>query len=200
MVVYGFLSYENGCVYIPNKELMDKFNEMLMKEPSLGYIHKLAIKSEEMLKATLNCDESKVAEIMEYAHNTETPLLKYNSESELAIIVTLVYLSARDTYRMEREDKAGKGYVDFIFYPEVDHSADAFIIELKVDSTADEALNQIKDKKYALKFEGKLGEKKVYIGRVLGVGIAYDRKLKRHECRIEVLEKENFSVKSKKLY
>lgn len=29
MVVYGFLSYENGAVAIPNKELMDKFSDML---------------------------------------------------------------------------------------------------------------------------------------------------------------------------
>ena len=53
MVVYGFLTYENGCVSIPNKELMDRFNEMLMKEQSLGYIHQLAQKSEKMLAATL---------------------------------------------------------------------------------------------------------------------------------------------------
>ena len=38
MVVYGFLNYENGCVSIPNKELMDKFADMLRKEPSLGYV------------------------------------------------------------------------------------------------------------------------------------------------------------------
>ncbi len=31
MVVYGFLSYENGRVSIPNKELMDKFNDVLRK-------------------------------------------------------------------------------------------------------------------------------------------------------------------------
>jgi hypothetical protein len=187
MVVYGFLSYENGCVNIPNKELMDKFNDMLMKEPTLGYMNQLALRSSEMLKATLNCDEAKVAEIMEYAHNTETPLLSYNSESELTVIVSLVYLSARDIYRVEREDKAGKGYVDFIFYPEVDKGADAIILELKVDSTADEALKQIKDRNYALKFDGKLGEKRIYTGRVLGVGIAYDRKNKKHTCKIEVL-------------
>lgn len=30
MVVYGFLSYLNGCVSIPNKELMDKFAEMML--------------------------------------------------------------------------------------------------------------------------------------------------------------------------
>ena len=29
MVVYGFLSYSNGCVSIPNKELMDKFADMI---------------------------------------------------------------------------------------------------------------------------------------------------------------------------
>jgi hypothetical protein len=188
MVVYGFLSYENGCVNIPNKELMDKFNDMLMKEPSLGYVNQLALRSSEMLKATLNGDEGKVAEIMEYAHNTETPLLNYNSESELTVLVSLVYLSARDTYRVEREDKAGKGYVDFIFYPEVNKGADAIILELKVDSSADEALKQIKDRNYALKFEGKLGEKRLYTGKILGVGIAYDRKEKKHTCKIEILK------------
>ena len=31
MVVYGFLSYKNGYVSIPNKELMDKFADMIKK-------------------------------------------------------------------------------------------------------------------------------------------------------------------------
>lgn len=53
MVVYGFLSYENGCVSIPNWELMERFDDMLLKEPSLGYIHQLVEKSEGMLRATL---------------------------------------------------------------------------------------------------------------------------------------------------
>lgn len=52
MVVYGFLSYENGYVTIPNRELMDKFADMVEKEPSLGYVHRLAKESERMLKAT----------------------------------------------------------------------------------------------------------------------------------------------------
>ena len=42
MVVYGFLSYENGKVSIPNKELMDRFDEMLQRESSLGYVYRLA--------------------------------------------------------------------------------------------------------------------------------------------------------------
>lgn len=43
MVVYGFLSYENGRASIPNKELMDKFFDMIQKESSLGYVYRLAI-------------------------------------------------------------------------------------------------------------------------------------------------------------
>jgi hypothetical protein len=187
MVVYGFLSYENGYVSIPNKELMDKFSDMLLKEASLGYVHQLAAKSEEMLQATLHGDADRVAEIMQFAHDTETPLLRYNAESELTVLVALVYLSARDFYRIEREDKAGVGFVDFIFYPELDQTADAIILELKVDHTADDALQQIKDRKYALKLEGKLGEKPKYTGRILGVGISYHKKTKVHTCKIEVL-------------
>lgn len=187
MVVYGFLSYENGYVSIPNKELMDKFDEMLMKEPSMGYMYQLAVESAKMLKATIDGDAGKVAEILKFAHDTETPLLNYNSESELTVLVALVYLAARDTYRIEREDKAGVGYVDFIFYPETDRKADGIILELKVGHTAEEALQQIKDRNYALKFEGKFGETPKYTGRILGVGIAYDRETKEHTCKIEVL-------------
>jgi len=187
MVVYGFLSYEAGGVAIPNRELMEKFNEMLIKEPSLGYMHQLAVESARTLKATLDCDAEQVAEIIKFAHDTETPLLNYNSESELTVLITLVYLSARDYYRIEREDKAGIGYVDFIFYPEADRRADGIILELKVDHTADEAVQQIRDKEYALKFDGRIGETPKYTGRILGVGIAYDRKTKEHTCKIEIL-------------
>ena len=187
MVVYGFLTYENGCVSIPNKELMDRFNEMLMKEQSLGYIYQLAQKSEKMLSATLAGNTDMMTEILEYAHNTESPLLSYSSEAELTMIVNLVYLQARDRYRIEREDKAGIGYVDFIFYPEIDQKADGIILELKVDHTAEEAIQQIKEKKYLTKFQGKLGQKPRYTGRILGVGIAYYKDTKKHECKIEVL-------------
>ncbi|MCD7833980.1 MAG: hypothetical protein LUH00_08330 [Lachnospiraceae bacterium] len=54
----------------------------------------------------------------QFAHNTETPLLDYNDETELTAVVNLVYLAAHDSYYVERENKAEKGFVDFIFYPE----------------------------------------------------------------------------------
>lgn len=187
MVVYGFLNSENGRVSIPNKELMDKFADMLRKESSLGYVYRLARESDRILAATLASDTKTMAEILGYAHNTETPLLSYNSEAELSAIVNLVYLSARDTYNIQREDKAGIGYVDFIFYPISDKNADCIILELKVNQTPEEAIRQIKEKNYALRFQGKLGEFAQYTGRILAVGIAYDKQAKQHSCMVEVL-------------
>lgn len=182
MVVYGFLSYLNGKVCIPNRELMEKFDELLVKNESLGYVYRLAKESEKMLKATLAGDTLTMERILEFAHNTEVPLLSYNHETELSAIVNLVYLAARDSYRVEREDKAGTGYVDFIFYP-YDTTADCIILELKVDHTPDEAIAQIIDKKYALKFMPKLAGQKIYTGRILAVGIGYWKESKKHSCK-----------------
>ena len=188
MVVYGFLSYLNGKVCIPNRELMEKFDELIVKNESLGYVYRLAKESEKMLKATLAGDTLTMERILEFAHNTEVPLLSYNHETELSAIVNLVYLAARDSYRVEREDKAGKGYVDFIFYP-YDTTADCIILELKVDHTPDEAIAQIIDKKYALKFMPKLAGQKIYTGRILAVGIGYWKESKKHSCKVEEISK-----------
>lgn len=188
MVVYGFLNYENGCVSIPNKELMEKFEEMVQKEASLGNVYRLTKESGRMLAATKAGDTDTMSEILQFVHNTESPLLVYNTEAELASIIKLVYLQARDCYRIEREDKAGTGYVDFIFYPFVKND-DCMILELKVNHTADDAIRQIKERQYALRFEGRLGGNPEYTGRILAVGIAYNKadKKKRHECRVEIL-------------
>ena len=188
MVVYGLLTYENGQVFIPNKELMDKFNELLLTKASLGYVHQLALKSEQMLQATLHGDTETMSSILAFAHHTETPLLVYNNETELSAIVNLVYLAARDRYYVQREDRAGLGYVDFIFYPYNQHD-DCLILELKVDHTPEEAIAQIKEKQYALKFAGTLGDvHKRYDGRILAVGIGYNKKDKQHSCKVEVLQ------------
>lgn len=189
MVVYGFLSTSEGKVRIPNKELMDKFVDMVKKENALGYVYNLAKESERMLEATKAGDTKTMTDILQQAHDTETGMTGYNDEAELSAIVKLVYLSARDYYDMEREDKAGVGYVDYIFYPKSDMTSDCIIVELKVNHSASEAIQQIKDRNYAQRFIGKLGEQPRYRGRILAVGIAYFKndETKRHECKVEVL-------------
>ncbi len=188
MVVYGFLNYEDGYVSIPNKELMGRFADMVQREPSLGNVYRLTRQSGRMLMATKAGDTKTMTEILQFVHNTESPLQVYSNEAELASIIKWAYLQAIDHYRMEREDKAGVGYVDYIFYP-FRREDDAIILELKVNHTADDAIRQIKERQYALRFEGKIGEKPEYTGRILAVGIAYDKddRTKRHECKVEVL-------------
>lgn len=188
MVVYGFLSYSNGYVSIPNKELMDKFADMVRQKPDFGYIYRLAEESGRMLEATKSGDTKTMTEILERAHNTESPLIRYSNEAELSKVITFVYLQAREYYDIQQENRSGTGYVDYIFYP-YRKEDDGIIIELKVDDTADSAIQQILDRKYAQNFDGKLGEEHRCTGRILAVGIAYDKRdgQKRHTCKVKVL-------------
>lgn len=75
MVVYGLLTYKDGAVLIPNKELMDKFNELLLSKESLGYVHRLAKKSEQMLRATLTGDTETMTEIKTKKHDCKVEVL-----------------------------------------------------------------------------------------------------------------------------
>lgn len=77
MVVYGFLSYFLGYVSIPNKELMDKFADMIRQKTEFGYINRLASESARMLAATKAGDTETMTRILEHVHNTESPLIRY---------------------------------------------------------------------------------------------------------------------------
>lgn len=61
------------------------------------------------------------------------------------------------------------------------------ILELKINHTPQEAIEQIKEKNYQLKFQGKIGKISAYEGSILAVGISYDRKTKKHSCEVEKL-------------
>ena len=179
MSIYGFLSYHDEILTIPNKELRIKFDEAL-EDKSMGAVSEIVLKSNEMLKATLRKDTETMERIIQEAHDINIPIIKYNDENSLACVVTLVYLSARTKYTIVREMEAGAGRADFIFYPN-DKSKPAFILELKKNSTSDEALKQIKEKRYATAL-------KDYTGKKLAVGISYDEKLKKHSVKIEEIK------------
>ncbi len=178
MITYGFLAYHKGILRIPNKELMEEF-ECTIEDESFGYVAELARNSEDILYATLNKDENTIVEKLHSIHNSEIPILQYNNENSLSCVITLAYLAARDDYRVEREEKSGKGYVDFAFHPKVKGDT-AFIIELKKDSSPKVAINQIKEKEYFEKFKKENADSKI-----LAVGICYNSKTKEHECKIE---------------
>lgn len=175
MVVYGFLMYHDGYLRIPNHELMEKYQRVLSRE-SMGEVKQIVDSSRDMLSATLAADTQRVADILESVHDREIPFLEYNDENALSCVITLCYLYARRDYRIEREAKSGKGYCDFLFLPKRKGRA-AIILELKVDDSPENAIEQIKQRKYVQRVEE--------YGEVLLVGISYDRKAKKHSCLIE---------------
>ena len=71
----------------------------------------------------------------------------------------------------------GKGYADFAFIPNNKFDT-AFILELKVDSSPEEAINQIKNTKYLHALRNCTGKK-------LAVGISYNKKDKKHFVKVE---------------
>ena len=176
MTIYGFLTYHDQLLEIPNKELMLKFNEAI-KDDCMDEISRLVLQSNDMLKATLNKDTEKMAEIIQEAHDINIPIIQYNNENSLAIVLSLVYLNARNYYHIVREMQAGIGFADFIFYSR-DKSKPSFIVELKYNSTAQKALDQIFEKRYNLALKDYPGEK-------LAIGISYDSKNKKHDILIK---------------
>lgn len=180
MIVLGFLSYHDGYLKIPNKELMKEF-EKALRDKSFGYVSEIIENSKRMLKATVKGDTKTIESMLHDIHNSEIPILQYNDENSLSCVLTLAYLSARDTYRVEREEKTGKGYADFTFHPRRKNDI-AFIVELKKDELPEVAIGQIRKKEYVEKFKRENEEKKV-----LAVAICYDSKEKEHKCKIEEL-------------
>lgn len=177
MIIYGLLSYCNGELSIPNKELMMEF-ENALEDDEFGYVAELVRNSEEVLNATIDMKEDIVVSYLHNIHNSEIPVLKYNDENSLSCVVTLAYLSARNKYKIEREEKSGKGFADFIFYPRR-KNLPGIIVELKADSTPETAIAQIKEREYSEKL------KKENVENILMVGIGYDTNKKEHQCKIE---------------
>ena len=101
--------------------------------------------------------------------------------------MNLAYLSARDNYRVEREAKAGKGFMDFIFYPETSLAETGIILELKVGHRPEDAIAQIKERNYAARFLDKASGGKRAVQRILLVGIGYDKEKKKHSCKVEMM-------------
>ena len=147
--------------------------EKALRDKSFGYVSEIIENSRTMLKATVNKDTETVEQILHDIHNSEIPILQYNDENSLSCVITLAYLSARDTYRVEREEKTGKGYADFTFHPRRKNDT-AFIVELKKDEVPEVAINQIREKEYIQKFKAENEGKEV-----LAVAICYDSKEER---------------------
>lgn len=137
--------------------------------------------SEELLKATLAMDEQAVAQMIQEVHMQNSSSIAYNNEISLSSVIALAYYTACKDYTLIREMPGGNGFSDMVFLPKRNSSKPALILELKWNQSARGAISQIKNRKY-------MSVLKEYKGNLLLVGISYEKKNKKHSCRIEKYE------------
>lgn len=185
LIHLGYLTYDfyKQVVYIPNQEVQKEFVNCI-EDGGWKSVMDAIINSEELLKATIQGDEEKVAAMIEQVHQENTSILQYNDENSLSCVIALAYYSARKDYSIYRELAGGKGYADMVFTPNKGKDIPAIVVELKWDKSTDTAINQIKNRQYIQSLKG-------YTGEVLLVGISYESAddktgmYKKHRCKIE---------------
>jgi len=183
LIHMGYLAYDSKTkkVFIPNEEVRGVFLRAI-KNDGWNEVVKAIQASEALLKATLAMDENAVAQMIQEVHMRNSSSLVYNNEISLSSVVALAYYTACKDYTRIREMPAGNGFSDMVFLPKRTSLKPALIVELKWDRTAEGAISQIKNKKYVSALEE-------YNGNILLVGINYNKKNKKHQCRIEKMER-----------
>lgn len=185
LIHLGYLAYdrkEKEC-FIPNKEVrMEMANAVKSREWKVA---KALEESQELLRATLQCNEEAVARGIDLAHDSNTSILSYNDENSLACVLTIAYYNAMNDYVIHRELASGKGFADLVFIPHRNVNKPAMVIELKCNKDADTAINQIKRKEYPAKVAEYMNANSAQEAPLLLIGINYDRETKTHTCKIE---------------
>jgi len=82
-------------------------------------------------------------------------------------------------YNIIRALPTGKGFADLVLLPLPGVERPAMVLELKWNQSVETAIDQIHRQQYVQALEN-------YVGKVVLVGINYDKKTKKHECRIEI--------------
>ena len=190
LIHLGYLSYDqrSRTAFIPNEEIRQELTAAT-KRKKWNEFMTFRQESEELLDATLNMDEEAVAEGMEKIHTEYAPAISYNSENSLSGVISIAYLgSMQYYYKPVREFPTGRGFADFVYLPRPEYAKDypALLIELKWNQKAETAVSQIKSRNYPESLQQ-------YVGDILLVGISYDKKDKRHRCKMERLEKQEES-------
>ena len=187
LIHLGYLAYnqEKQTSYIPNEEIRSEFIAVV-EENRWNDMIEFERESENLLNFTLNQDEEAVAKSITKIHEEYTSVVQYNDENSLSSVLAIAYLSTLQYYfKPIRELPTGKGFADFVFLPKPEYVEEypALLVELKWNQSAKTALKQIKERNYPQSILE-------YTGKLLLVGINYDKKMKQHECKIEEYQKE----------
>ena len=168
--------------YVPNKEIKYALMGIIKGQEWFERIENIK-RSESLLKAILELDATTVATLIQEVHNSPAvSLLDYNDEESLTYcVMTGLLWSTLGKYITRREEQAGKGRADLVYEPMLNGTTPLILIEFKYDSSAEEAIAQIKKQEYFKRYSGQYRN-------IIIVGINYSTKTKDHQCLIEKLD------------
>lgn len=181
LIHLGYLAFDrvNRECYIPNYEVAGEMVNAV-RSNRWDVVACALDQSEQLLQAVLDGDEEAVAKGVDEAHDENTSILSYNDENSLACVLSLAFYYAKNDYTFHRELPTGKGFADLVLMPRKSCDKPAILLELKKDQSAQTAIEQIHNKEY----QGKVLQ---YDGHIILVGINYDSKSKKHDCKIAAI-------------
>jgi hypothetical protein len=181
LVHMGYLAYDETTkeLYIPNLEISEEFDKSIKLSDWKEMVRTLK-DSDNLLKATLNCN-GKIAEVyISKAYNDFSSIFKLNSEETLGAVVPLAYSSAIRYYTFMRYNRKDKGIKSFILFPNEKINMPLIFIELKFFKATESAVVEIKQKIYPESMKN-------YSGGIILVSLIYDEK--KCSCVIEKIIK-----------
>lgn len=183
LIHLGYLAYDGDKKesFVPNKEVAQELQNAV-EDAHWDVVINAIKQSELLLEQTLAGDADAVVKAVDGIHADNTSILQYNDENSLACVLTLAYYTARKDFQLIRELPSGLGFADIVLLPNRNVDYPAIVLELKYNHSAETAISQIYEKRYVQSLQ-------YYVGEIVLVGINYDKKTKRHTCKIEKVSK-----------
>ena len=181
LIHLGYLAYDKKLkvCYIPNYEIKQEF-ERALKKLNWKEIYNPISNSKKLYEETLKGNVEFINKTLDQNHKDLAGPFNKNKEDILGIIVEISYYNLKQFYNVKKEDTSILGRSDLSFIP-YDNNHIPFIVELKINSSAEDIVEQIIQKKYF----NSLGD---YHGKVLLLGISYDDNTLKHSSKIKIIE------------
>ena len=181
LIHLGYLGYDpdTSSCYVPNREIAEELIRAT-REIKWGSIYDPISNSEKLLRDTLSGNAEAIDAAFDRNHKELASPFSKNDENVLSVIAIVSYYKARNHYSVRKEEISMNGRSDISFFPK-EAGYPPFIVELKAGHSPEEAIEQIKERRYWEAWDG-------YKGKVLLVGINYDEKTLKHSSKVEWIE------------
>ena len=182
LIHLGYLGYDpdTSSCYVPNREIAEELVRAT-REIKWGSIYDPISNSERLYERTLAGDTDFINATFDRNHSELSSMFTKNNEQTLFFVASISYYKLRYVYNIKAEETSINGRSDISFVPR-DSEHVPMIIELKKDAAPEEAIDQIKSRRY---WEAWGSESK---GKILLLGISYDSKTMKHCSKIEYIE------------